>query len=834
MKRFAATLLTLALLAGALPAAFAVDDAAWKEAAAAGEAVGLHVDWYPEYQTITRLFGIDRMALKQNDLFGLFTLEGESVTGCIYDAIDQPLSDGTMVAMKGGKWGLIDKDGNVLKDFIYATKEEVKTPVNVQIVQKGGLFAIADKNGKLLSGYDYWNAREFVNGYAALQDDQGLWGYIDGNGVVAVPFRYYADKDGMGDMREDGFAVIKTVAYDGWNVVASDGEELFQTGKTKIWDAGQGMWGFTEGGKVGFANEKGEVVIPAQYDYYTDPKGFLYGGIFDENGIAKVYTDFVGLGYEKRIDTTGAEVPAGMSFDNPIKEGLSQKLSEGRWGFIGADGKEVVPYLYDGVSDFDCGYASVLAGGVYGMLKNPLSSKVQEEVDDALAQAGLSVAWVETENILGILGRGQLVTEYKILGRGGMMGHKTWGDYGLRNAYGELVVPVLYGATLPGGRVWRGYFAIAETETDSGKLYTDYLGNTFTEAECRYHWSAPELDVFREPGPDGTLESGKCGYGDPRTGEKVLPAIYDEARSFADGVGIVRVGEDRYAIDKTGARLFDLNSYGDYSDTIFVGGRLLVQDKITGKYGFVDQTGNLVIPTQWDKALEFHEGLAQVCQGGLWGYIDLEGNVVVPCVLKSASQFEDGLAIVKNENEVQGILRHPGLKDKVSSWAEEEVGQAGEAGYITPRCQTYRTFTITRLQFAELAVNYYEKTAGTVIEAAPADTFTDTADEAVLKACAAGIVQGRGDGRFDPGGLLTRQELAAMLCRAMTQAGVELGEAAELESYADGAQVAVWARDAMAALVGGGILQGTGGNSLSPRAECTVEQAILLVWRCTK
>lgn len=542
MKRFAAILLTLALLVGALPAAFAVDDAAWKEAAAAGEAAGLRVDWYPEYQTITRLFGIDRMALKQNDLFGLFTLEGESVTGCIFDAIGQPLSDGTMVVMKGGKWGRIDKDGNTVLDFIYATKEEAKNPVNVKIVQKGGLFAIADKNGKLLSGYDYWNAREFVNGYAALQNDQGLWGYIDGNGMAAVPFRYYADKDGMGDMGEDGFAIIKTVAYDGWNVVSSNGEELFQTGKTKIWDAGQGMWGFTEDGKVGFANEAGEIVIPAQYVYYTDPKGFLYGCVFDKTGVAKVYTDF-GHGAEKRIDTTGAEVPAGMSFDDPIKEGLSRKLSEGKWGFIGADGKEVVPYLYDGVSDFDCGCASVLAGGVYGMLKNPLG----------------------------------------------------------------------------------------------------------------------------------------C-----------------------------------------------------------------------------------------------------------------------------------------------------------SDWAEAELADAEEGGYITQRTWFYRQDEINRLQFAELAVNYYEKTTGTVIEAAPADTFTDTSDEAVLKAYAAGIVQGTGERLFNPNGILDRQQLATMLYRAMTKAGVGMGESADLAAYADGVQVAVWAEEAMAALVGGSVLQGTGQNRLSPEMKCTVEQAILLVWRSAK
>ena len=536
---------SMAALTAAMEAGSHDPDLLWKRVKSAGEAAGLRVDWYPEYETVTRLFGLDRMALKQNGLFGLFTLEGEPVTGCVFDAIDQPLSDGTMAAMKGGKWGRIDQNGGTVEEFIHPTKEEAKHPVHVQILQKGGLFAVADKSGKLLTGYDYWNAKPFVNGYAALQNSQGLWGYIDGDGQVAVPFRYWTDNFHIEDMGEDGFAIVQTYDTIGAYVVNSKGEELFETAMAKVWRAGQGLWGFSEDarsgilGNMGFADSNGNIVIEPKYVYYTSPKGEREGGIFDGNGIAKVYE--AGR-IEKYIDTTGAEVPTGTASAYPLKEGLYWRYgSDGMCGFLNSDGETVIPFLYDAVSDFDCGYASVRADGVYGMLKNPV-----------------------------------------------------------------------------------------------------------------------------------------------------------------------------------------------------------------------------------------------LC----------------------------------------------------SDWAEEELAAAEAEGYVTGRTRFYRTDPITRLQFAELAVNYLEKAAGATLETAKEDAFTDTADEAVLKAYAAGIVQGRGDGRFDPGGLLTRQELAAMLFRAMTKAGVDLTETApDLDAYADAGQVDDWAREAMSALVGAGILQGNGENCLSPKAECTVEQAILLVRR---
>ena len=162
-----------------------------------------------------------------------------------------------------------------------------------------------------------------------------------------------------------------------------------------------------------------------------------------------------------------------------------------------------------------------------------------------------------------------------------------------------------------------------------------------------------------------------------------------------------------------------------------------------------------------------------------------------------------------------------------------EIAAATDAGYVTESCKEYQTFTITRRQFAELAVNYLEKATGKAISPAPADTFADTADESVLKAYAAGIVRGVGEGRFSPGGLLTREQLAAMLWRAMEKVGVK-AERVDLAAYTDGEEVSSWAADSLSALVGLEVMAGTGANALSPKDSCTVEQAILLVYRAVK
>jgi hypothetical protein len=66
----------------------------------------------------------------------------------------------------------------------------------------------------------------------------------------------------------------------------------------------------------------------------------------------------------------------------------------------------------------------------------------------------------------------------------------------------------------------------------------------------------------------------------------------------------------------------------------------IYQSKKSGrdKYGYSSvETGEIVIPLQYDDAGYFIDGFALVCKDGRWGVIDTDGNAVVPLIYDNAS-----------------------------------------------------------------------------------------------------------------------------------------------------------------------------------------------------
>ncbi|MBH8577549.1 WG repeat-containing protein [Nostocaceae cyanobacterium CENA369] len=69
--------------------------------------------------------------------------------------------------------------------------------------------------------------------------------------------------------------------------------------------------------------------------------------------------------------------------------------------------------------------------------------------------------------------------------------------------------------------------------------------------------------------------------------------------------------------------------------------------KIVNKYGYIDQTGRVIIPAQFDDAWSFFNNLAIVKIGSKFGYIDRIGQLVIPPQFDDAWYFYEGLARVK-------------------------------------------------------------------------------------------------------------------------------------------------------------------------------------------
>lgn len=70
----------------------------------------------------------------------------------------------------------------------------------------------------------------------------------------------------------------------------------------------------------------------------------------------------------------------------------------------------------------------------------------------------------------------------------------------------------------------------------------------------------------------------------------------------------------------------------------------------SGKWGFLDSDGELVIDYLYEDAESFRNGYAAVCMDGLWGYIDTEGELIIDCQFMAATHFSTaGTAAVKME-----------------------------------------------------------------------------------------------------------------------------------------------------------------------------------------
>ncbi len=177
-----------------------------------------------------------------------------------------------------------------------------------------------------------------------------------------------------------------------------------------------------------------------------------------------------------------------------------------------------------------------------------------------------------------------------------------------------------------------------------------------------------------------------------------------------------------------------------------------------------------------------------------------------------------------------------------SSWAEAEVTAAIEAGIFPWSMRSDYTDTVTRREFCTLIMAMINKVAGVSdsrelldsMGIAYVDSFTDTDSADVIAANLLGIVNGRGNGIFDPMSGITRQEAAKMLASAAAVLGIKAGTAPEFKDMDKAADWAVESINTTASIVsasGKNVMGGVGDGMFSPLGAYTREQSVLTVYR---
>jgi hypothetical protein len=214
---------------------------------------------------------------------------------------------------------------------------------------------------------------------------------------------------------------------------------------------------------------------------------------------------------------------------------------------------------------------------------------------------------------------------------------------------------------------------------------------------------------------------------------------------------------------------------------------------------------------------------------GAWDYVGGKvdkANKSVTVALSSFSKY----AVMAYEKTFADLAGH---------WSRADV-ELMAARHIA-RGITDTTFgpdlNITRAQFAafiQRALNLAEdrNAAGRFADVQEGDWFAG----AVAAAAKAGLVKGYEDGAFRPGQLITRQEMAVMVTRALAFGGKAAAlspaeVAAVLAGFSDADEIGDWARDAAALAVKESIVQGRAEDLYVPASNATRAEGVVMLKR---
>jgi hypothetical protein len=172
------------------------------------------------------------------------------------------------------------------------------------------------------------------------------------------------------------------------------------------------------------------------------------------------------------------------------------------------------------------------------------------------------------------------------------------------------------------------------------------------------------------------------------------------------------------------------------------------------------------------------------------------------------------------------------FNDIKGHWAEESIRNLAISGAIMgyPDSSFKPDASITRAEFATMLVKALGlNTSGTT------GKFTDVTADAwyygfVNAAASASLVSGMGDNLFAPNTLITREQMAVMVTKALGNKAPTIN-GTELNAFGDKSAVSSWAVSGMEEAVKASIVSGMTPSTIAPQADATRAQAAEMIYK---
>lgn len=393
--------------------------------------------------------------------------------------------------------------------------------------------------------------------------------------------------------------------------------------------------------KFGFIDKTGKEIVPCKYDAVD---------VF-KNGVARVSLgkDEVNYPNSKLVNKSGKEITPFTRLTEGaewFESGYEVLYNNNKYGIIDKSGNAIIPFNYDYAYQVSDGLAAVAKDGHIGFVDKKNKVIIPFNYD-----------------FYG----GDFYTFGFNEGLAAVVKNSNWGYIDKSN---NIVIPFVYSAA----NKFNGGIAIVRNSdyyegciNNTGKVVYPFndMNDIIYIGEGVYgNITSREIILFNKSGVIGKFDTscyldGKVYYENfggcffisrnnrsgiiDKYGKEILPCNYDQIKLLEDRLIEAMDDHGKYIFSKSGTMIVSSEeSMKSFAEGVILKGN-------GGKYGFTDESGQIITPCIYDDAKDFKHGYAIVCKGGSWGVIDRNGKDVIPCKYKKIHFFSDGIAVVEND-----------------------------------------------------------------------------------------------------------------------------------------------------------------------------------------
>jgi len=208
----------------------------------------------------------------------------------------------------------------------------------------------------------------------------------------------------------------------------------------------------------------------------------------------------------------------------------------------------------------------------------------------------------------------------------------------------------------------------------------------------------------------------------------------------------------------------------------------------------------------------------------------------VPAMFQTTGDGGSIASFKSNPNELfMLITSHQTFEDTVGHWAQSSIAHLASKQIV--RGVGKQVFDpngqITRAEFAALLVRSLGLPVPMQTSAFKDVQAGDWFAGAVQTAAVLGLVDGLQDGTFQPQTLVTREQMAVMIERALAHldARPRAKDVNLASRYGDAGAISGWAKEAMALLVEEKLMEGVAADRIAPKKSATRAEAVMLLER---